>query len=127
MGKSFMRIVILTLLIILSIGGCGTKKEPTPAQSVQNESTPSDIDMEEGNSDEAVVETLIGYYVGQIDSNFVEIAVSGFPQSANNRAFQLDEALKEHWNSLDLEEGDKVTVKFVAREEQNPILLDISK
>ena len=133
MRKKLTIFMILTLITALGLGGCGSKKEtvqPPPDTSNQNQREPEEESQEKEQLEtetDGESRTATGTYIGQIDSHSVEIEVSGYPQAASARAFQLSDELKERWDSLVLKEGDKVTIKFFTREQENPVLLDIAK
>lgn len=137
MLKSVLKPMMLLLIVIFMVGGCGSKKEPTPAPAPTDAVVePNQDNGDRTNTDpnwnmnqqwEAASETVTGTYVGQIDNSSVEIEVDGYPQPTKARAFQLSDNLKNRWDSISIKEGDKVTIRFANRDEQTPILLEISK
>jgi hypothetical protein len=129
---------LLVLLIVLSlIMGCEAKTQSPPASPSDTPPSSSDLAPEQTISENDIVltdeihdatlsELRTGYYVGLIDNNSVEIEVDGYPKSTAARAFQLSDDLKERWDFLDFQEGDKITIKFDSST-QPPILTDITK
>lgn len=75
-------------------------------------------------------ETLTGSgtYVGQIDTNSIEIKVSGVPDDTASKAFQLDEKLKDNFEAKHgLQSGDQVKFSYFVDEYERPILMTIEK
>ncbi len=68
-----------------------------------------------------------GTYVGQIDSNSVEIKISGVPNENAYRAFQLSEELKENLSSLEIQEGDAVLFTYTTNDQVRPVIIEIEK
>lgn len=67
--------------------------------------------------------TGTGEYVGQIDSNSVEIEVDGAPT-----AFRLDAPLKENFEErFGLQSGDRVSFTYIVDEYQRNVLKEITK
>ncbi|MDR1616131.1 MAG: hypothetical protein LBR98_03880 [Syntrophomonadaceae bacterium] len=122
MIKSASGLFVLLIVLLLAMG-CEAKTQAPPASPSDTLSPPSNLEQEptasEDNTtpasefqDPALLELRTGYYVGLIDSNSVEIEVDGYPKPTAARAFQLSDDLKENWDSLDFQEGDKVTITF---------------
>jgi hypothetical protein len=78
-------------------------------------------------SGQNTVLTGSGRYEGQADSNFIEITVTDDKGNASPRVFQLNEALKERFDSLGLETGDAINFTYEEREGQNPLLHTLEK
>jgi len=139
MGKKTAMLIIAALIIIFGVWWFGFNKKsvtPPPAPVTNNQSQYDQDEQNQDNGqqrdtealiDDSAAETRTGIYVGQIDSNSVEIEISGYPPSASYRAFQLSEELRERWDSLGLQEGDKVSIKFTSQDQQNSVLLDITR
>lgn len=69
-----------------------------------------------------------GTYVGQIDSNSVEIEISGVPEEEAAKAFRLDESIKEDFEEKHgLQTGDKVSFTYLVDEYQRNVLKEIKK
>jgi len=69
-----------------------------------------------------------GAYVGQIDSNSVEIEISGVPKETAAKAFRLDESIKEGFEEKHgLQTGDKVSFTYFVDEYQRNVLKEIKK
>ena len=122
MKTHIIKLIIFALIIALSLGGCTAKKEPAAPPQGQQQNTQNN----EAQKNNEKAETRTGIYVGRIDSNSVEFELSGLPQSTNARVFQISDDLKDRWDSLTLNEGDNVNIVFIAREQQTPVLIDIT-
>jgi hypothetical protein len=69
-----------------------------------------------------------GTYVGQIDANSIEIKISGVPEEAASKAFQLEESLKDNFEQKHgLQSGDQVKFTYFVDEYERPILMTIEK
>jgi len=77
--------------------------------------TPTEVDAK----------TDTGRYVGQIDSNSIEIKISGVPDAIAARAFQLGDELKADFAGLDLDTDDEIRFRYLDREEGQPIIIAI--
>lgn len=79
------------------------------------------------SSNESVVKTDTGRYIGQIDSNSIEIKISGIPDEFATKVFRFSEKVKNEFNNLDLKAEDVVKIKYVINENKQNILEDIEK
>lgn len=68
-----------------------------------------------------------GKFLGQIDSNSIEIQVSGVPDQVMPGAFQLGDILKETISQLNLQPGDKIRFSYLPRENNRPVIFEIEK
>ncbi len=113
--------------------GLQTSKSDDPENTSQSDeaspgkaaSTEKDAGL--GGSGENTVLTGLGRYEGQADSNFIEITVTDDQGNASPRVFQLNETLRERFNTLGLETGDAITFTYEEREGQNPLLHTLEK
>lgn len=78
--------------------------------------------VEEGSQSGDIL-TGTGKYVGQIDSNFIEIEVDG----VTTRSFQLSDPIKESFDDYKLKTGDSVAFRYREVEGQNPVIEKIEK
>lgn len=100
--------LVLILCATFFIAGCGAGQ---PAGAPKDASAPADS-----------LQTDTGTYQGRIDSNSVEIALSGVPDPMAARAFFLSEAAKE---ALDKEEptaGATLRFQFTINDSDQYIL-----
>ena len=68
-----------------------------------------------------------GTYVGQIDSNSIEIKISGVPEPKAARAFQLADMVKDNFDRFGLETGDQVLFSFFKNDNGQLVLTSIEK
>lgn len=114
--KKIMSLLLITgLLAVMMIGCAGS--QPQEEQNPPQNNPPQ---AEENVLPESMEGTAT--YTGRIDNNSVEMVMQGSPQ-----AFQLTEELMESWDSLGLNEGDQLKIKYEERENDRPILLDVQK
>lgn len=69
----------------------------------------------------------IGEFVGEIDSNSIEIKVTDASKKDQSTVFRLDGKIKESFESYNLDTGDKVTFKYVMNEHNQPVITSIEK
>ena len=68
------------------------------------------------------IRTDAGTYVGQIDSNSIEIKINGEP-----KAFQLSERVKENFEQIGLKTDDRVVFSYILRANEQSMIIDIKK
>lgn len=68
-----------------------------------------------------------GRYVGQIDSNSIEIRISGVPDEISAKAFRLNDSIKANFQSYALQEGDQIKFSFIPQNEGQPVIISIEK
>lgn len=71
--------------------------------------------------------TATGEYVGQADSNFIEISVNEVAGETTDRVFMLSENVKENFDSFNLKTGDKVQFVYEPNEYGQLVIFTISK
>jgi hypothetical protein len=140
--KLFKRILSSFLILTLSItliSGCVSKKQDKPKDNQTNEisNAPSNDSKAKTNPEanpetktSLEVKTDSGRFLGQIDSNSVEIRKSGVPESSPPEAFQLSEELKEKINDYNLNQDDEIRFKYTLPNEQKserPVIIEIEK
>jgi len=81
------------------------------------------------SGEETVTEAHVdsGRYVGQVDSNSIEIRISGVPDEIAPRVFQLSDELKERFDEYELETGDEILFTYVPSEGRQPVIVEIRK
>lgn len=154
MIKRFIFVLFILCLIISVMVGCDSKSDPaTDGTNVEEETTGSDntqqdetsgseetsepeqtSDSEETSNsqpnnnntseDQGEVKIDSGRYVGQIDSNSIEIKISGVPDEIAARAFQLSDEVKEKFQEYGFKEGDEVIFDYIPGEP--PVIIKIS-
>lgn len=136
--KRIFAVMMVVIMVFITGMGCGTKNDDqdvvnppnvggelgTEGLTDQGLDDPGITSGDAGQPTEEVL-TRSGTYVGHIDGHSVEIKMEGLPSTASARAFQLSDELKNNWKSLDIQEGDKITVTFTSAEP--PVLLKVSK
>jgi len=109
--------LLLSLLIVLALTVTACSNPTPPAQEQPKQAQPPS----------PVTKTDSGRYVGQIDSNFIEIEISGVPAEHAAKAFGLTDSIKENFEKLGLETGDEVIFEYTVPEVGNPIITEIRK
>jgi hypothetical protein len=97
--------------------------EQQPSESEQPPSDNIEID-DEGQPE---IKTDTGTYQGQIDSNFIEINISGIPEEKAARSFMLLDELKDTFGDLELMTGDAVRFWYVVNENEQNVILIVEK
>lgn len=68
-----------------------------------------------------------GRYVGQIDSNSIEVKISGVPDAIAAKAFRLSEGVKAKFNSYGLKTGDVIRFTYQTNEYGQGVIMEITK
>lgn len=68
-----------------------------------------------------------GRYVGQIDSNSIEIRLSGVPDEISAKAFRLNDSLKANFQAYALQKDDQIKFSFIPQNEGQPVIINIEK
>ena len=111
MFKRILTTLTALLLISALLVGCTfSKKEKNPSDEP---ATP-------------VVHTEQGIFLGQIDSNSIEIEVNEGTEKMPT-AFQLSEEIKEEFAEYNLNSGDKISFSYTTPQEGQPLLTKITK
>lgn len=84
---------------------------------------------EEENSQEPAPQnenlTDTGIYQGQVDSNSIEIAISGVPGENAVKVFILSELLKEKFGELGLTGGETIRFQYFINESNQNVIMEI--
>lgn len=112
---------ISVLVILLAITGCNDSAKPT--SSIQ---TTEGNSVQQQSSLETNVKTDSGRYNGQIDSNSIEIKISGVPGGMEPQAFRLSELIKEKFNTYKLNVGDAIRFNYIVNEHGQNIILELT-
>ncbi|MGI6119894.1 MAG: hypothetical protein ACOYIB_04865 [Desulfosporosinus sp.] len=108
----------------------GDKVEITYAKNGYNQfilmSLKKQNNDQQPDSNETKVKTDSGRYNGQIDSNSIEIKISGVPDKMEPRVFRLSEPLKEKFNEYKLNSGDTIKFNYIVNEYGQTIITDLT-
>lgn len=118
----FAGLIIAGALCISLMTGCEKVTQTTNETVPEPQSTSTSVEVDAGDDD-----TIVGIYTGQIDSNSIEIKISGSLKETSYRAFALSEELKDTFGKMELNPNEIVKIKFVEREEQQPLILKIER
>ena len=80
-----------------------------------------------GDSSEKDIKIDSGTYLGQIDNNFIEIAISGVPEEKATRVFMLAEELKDEFENIQLSTGETIKFQYYVDEYERNVLVKIVK
>jgi hypothetical protein len=114
MFKRYLPIFSVLLLTCTLLIGCGTSKEKK--EQLEKPAVPP-----------AKVQTETGKFLGQIDSNSIEVEVNVSTEKAQIQAFQLSEEIKESFSDYNLNIGDQISFFYKTPEEGRPIITEIKK
>ncbi len=64
-----------------------------------------------------------GRYAGQIDSDFIEIQITGVPEEIPPRVFKLGEEVQDHFAALGLETGDVIKFYYITDESGQDLIV----
>ncbi|PKM68569.1 MAG: hypothetical protein CVU95_02900 [Firmicutes bacterium HGW-Firmicutes-2] len=73
------------------------------------------------------LETATGIYVGQIDSNSIEVELTDTSAENTFKAFRFSETVKANFGDYNLTEGDRILISFTLDENNASIIHDIEK
>jgi len=82
---------------------------------------PASIEQNGDNNNDSInngpqdldIKTDSGRFTGRIDNNFIEVRISGVPDSIDPKVFMLSDEVKEKFNSLNLNEGDNIKFDYI--------------
>lgn len=120
-GMKLSLIFISVLVTLFAITGCNDSAKPT--SSIQ---TTEGNSVQQQSSLETNVKTDSGRYNGQIDSNSIEIKISGVPEGMEPQAFRLSEPIKEMFDTYKLNVGDTIKLNYSVNEHGQNIILELT-
>ena len=82
---------------------------------------------ESKNEPEGIFKTDTGVYQGQIDSNFIEIALSGIPKEKATRVFMLSDDTKKEFDGMELSIGEVIKFQYFNNESEQNVIVKIEK
>jgi hypothetical protein len=120
MGGIFLKkILIIMLLFAVIFAGCAVGE-------TQDGNTDENTG-EESSQTEENIKTDSGRYVGQIDSNFIEIKISGVPDEKAAKSFKLSDEIKANFEEYELETEDNIKFNYIENENGNNVIVSIEK
>jgi len=128
-------LVIAVFVIMLSgvLAGCQESVSPSDVSHIPDPSSvdPSSSDHEDGedeqNHGDRHLKIDTGRYQGQLDSNFIEVALSGVQDPTIFKVFKLSETLKDNFNGLELIEGDLIKISYIKDENSKDAIVSLEK
>jgi hypothetical protein len=74
------------------------------------------------------LKTDSGRYVGQADNNFFEVKISGIPDDEKaSRVFMISDKVRTKFESLNLQQGQVIKIKYIENEHGQNVVDDIEK
>jgi hypothetical protein len=104
------------------------QEEMQPPQNNDEHVSPDDTLSDKAGSGKELerdIKVDTGTYQGQIDSNFIEIAVSGVPEEKATMAFMLSEELKDEFENIPLSTGDTIKFRYYIDEYERNVIVEI--
>ncbi len=103
-----------------------SSQEAVGNTSSDNIQVPSnDTQTDDKSQQEIKIDT--GTYQGQIDSNFIEIAISGVPEENATKVFMLFGELKEKFDEMQLSTGEGITFQYFINEAEQNVIRKIQR
>ena len=107
------KLIAFIIIIILSLTACTQKVQTVPDNK--------NISKEDNEIKQE------GVYVGQADSNFIEVKIIDEKGNENFRVFGMVDSIKKKFSELKLEEGNLISFNYMEQEVGNPIIVNITK
>lgn len=98
------------------------------SQNKDEYASPSDTlsdKAESGKELERDLKVDTGDYQGQIDSNIIEITISGVPEEKATRAFMLSDELKDEFENIQLSIGETIKFRYYIDEYERNVIVEI--
>ncbi len=108
---------ILLIATVFSLSACGVFNQENPQVEQEEPQVTQEKDNGENKNEESITKEATGIYIGQIDSNAVEINIDNEP-----KAFVITEVERE---INKLEENEDVRLKYIENEYGQLILKEI--
>lgn len=108
------------------------KIEVQPTQDPDYQESPglgeTSLDKTESKSGpEVTFKTDTGTYQGQIDNNFIEIAISGVSKEKAIKVFMLSDDVKKEFDDMELSIDEVVKFQYFTNENEQSIIVKIEK
>ncbi|MEA4969147.1 MAG: hypothetical protein VB051_01300 [Candidatus Pelethousia sp.] len=104
------------------------REEMQPPQNKGEHASPVDTlsdKAESGNELERDLKIDTGTYQGQIDSSFIEIAISGVPEEKATKVFMLSEELKDKFGDMQPNTGKIIKFQYYIDEDKRNVIVEI--
>ena len=104
------------------------QEEMHTSQNKGEYASPSDTlsdKAESGTELERDLNVDTGAYQGQIDSNMIEITISGVPEEKATRAFVLSDELKDEFENIQLSIGETIKFWYYIDEYERNVIVEI--
>ncbi len=125
MKKNKKVITILTgVVCVAAIGGIILINGMNNSPDVNNNTNDTNTEIENANN---TIKFDTGKYVGQIDSNSIEVKVSGAKEGVSERVFRLKEEFKDEFNSLNLEQDEEIKLQYTIDDNNQPVVFKIER
>lgn len=144
--KKISLFIFLVLLINL-LAGCGLVSHSNNEETSSEQGTQSVVvqptqepdqaspSLDETSSDktesksepEGTFKTDTGTYQGQIDSNFIEIAISGVSKENAIKVFMLSDDIKKEFDGMELSVGEDIKFQYFVNESEQNVIVKIEK
>lgn len=129
MKKIILILAILAIMIfgVLFIGQGGFFLH----SNIENSQSNTGNQQEDGgpsqneNESEKDIKTDTGIFQGQIDNNFIEIAISGVPKENATRVFMLSDEVRDEFLDMQLSTGDVIKFQYFLNEDDQNIIVEI--
>lgn len=135
------------VLIISLLSGCGLRSyfndeelleeketqnvevQPTQDPDHQALSSPGkeSPDKTESSEPDDKYKTDTGTFQGQIDNNFIVIAVSGIPEEEAIKVFMLSDDIKKEFDGMELGIGEVIKFQYYSNENGQNVIVKIEK
>ncbi len=124
-------IIVAVLIFIVwfafdSMGNLDDIKDDNTTNVEQNDDQVDDINDEQQEK-ELDIKTDSGRFSGQIDSNFVEVKISGVPDDIDPKVFMLSNEVKDTFDNLNLSEGDTIKFNYYINDNDQKVLVKIER
>ncbi|MGD9676869.1 MAG: hypothetical protein AB7V16_00695 [Vulcanibacillus sp.] len=131
MNKKYFNFAIV-IAILIFIAWFAYNSNNTDEPGVDN---PTNIEQNGDNSSDNInnepqdseVKTDSGRFTGRIDNNFIEVRISGVPDSIDPKVFMLSDEVKEMFDSLNLNEEDNIKFDYIIDEIEQQIIVKLER
>ena len=102
------------------LNGSQTTEEPE-ARPLISEATEAKVSHDKDSKTDS------GRYVGQADNNFIEVQISGVPDTKDFKVFMLSKELKKTFEALKLETGENIKFQYYVNDNNQNVIVSIEK